>query len=89
LRYLTAGKGTWVNCESGSETTIGGFVTVGFNRSPTPPASSLSGKGQPSNYEDWGTRLSVDCVTYGRWSAHGLISNTPVGAKCSIFLVMT
>jgi hypothetical protein len=28
-------------------------------------------------------------VAYRLWSAHGLISNTPVGAKCSVFLVMT
>jgi hypothetical protein len=29
------------------------------------------------------------CAAYGLWSAHGLISITPVGAKCSVFLVMT
>jgi hypothetical protein len=29
------------------------------------------------------------CAAYGLWSARGLISITPVGAKWSVFLVMT
>jgi hypothetical protein len=37
----------------------------------------------------WTARRRNWHAAYGLWSAHGLISNTPEGAKCSVFLVMT